>query len=384
MIKLLKKSTLTFLIIFVLVSFINGFTIFAQQNNPIYSGVLKELIREEEVNFGSTTGLLQYFNANIEIDGTLQTIEVENRFFNDGKSFKFKVGDNVYIMKSNISGVIVFNAIDYIRTPYIFILLFIFAFITILIAGYKGFRSLLSLIISFALILLFVLPSLLSGADPIFLILLISVVIIFFNYYLAHGFSKKTTVAIAGTVITLVITILFADLFVNLTRLTGFASEESNFLDSLVKGAINIRALLMAGIIIGIVGIMDDITISQSSIAYELKLTDKNLKWKELYSKTMKIGKDHIASVVNTLILVYTSASLPLLMLFINSKYDFLYILNIEIVAEEVVRTLVTSSGLILAVPITTLIASLVFARSDLKEDSKHSHSGHSHVGHSH
>lgn len=371
------------------VLFIFSITVFspvyisAKQQNPVFQGVIKELVSEEEVNFGNQIGLLQRFNVEIQDNSQSRIIEAEGRFFNDGKSFKYSVGDSVYVLQANLAGQPVYNVIDYVRTPGIYLLFGIFATVTLLIAGFKGFKSLLALILSFAIIFIVVLPSLLSGSNPIIVIILACSVIVVLNYYLSHDFSIKSTIAIIGTVISLVITVLFAELFVNLTRLTGFAAEEANFLDSLTQGNIDIRALLMAGVIIGMVGILDDITISQSAIAYELKKTDKTLNWRQLYKKTMNIGRDHIASVVNTLILVYTSASLPLLLLFINSRYDFTYILNLEIVSQEVITTLITSTGLIIAVPITTFIASYVFGKSEIKEDvkdtEKHFHDGHYH-----
>lgn len=379
---MLKQIIILLTILFF--SFNSPVIVHAQQNNPVYQGQIKSVISEQEVDFGSQKGLLQVFNVEIQDKDALRTVEAEGRFFNDGKSFKYSVGDSVYVLSANVAGNQVYSVIDYVRTPAIYMLFGLFAVVTLLIAGVKGFKSLIALFVSFFIIFSAVLPSLLGGNNPILVIILACSIIVVLNYYLSHDFSKKTTIAIIGTVISLFITIVLAEVFVNLTRLTGFASEETNFLASITQGAVNIRALLMAGIIVGMVGILDDITISQSAIAYELKKTDKRLKWKQLYKKTMNIGKDHIASVVNTLILVYTSASLPLLLLFINSQYDFTYILNLEIVSEEIIRTLITSTGLIIAVPITTLLASYIFGRMEIIEEDENHHNGHSHVHHPH
>jgi uncharacterized membrane protein len=148
-----------------------------------------------------------------------------------------------------------------------------------------------------------------------------------------------------------------ATLFVNLSQLTGFTSEEAGFLQAYKPGLINMKGLLLSGIIIGVLGVLDDITISQSAIVEQLKKANQKLKPIELYQKAMSVGRDHIASMINTLILVYTGAALPLLLLFIDNPHPFSQVINYEIIADEVVRTLVGSIGLILAVPITTLLA---------------------------
>jgi len=170
-------------------------------------------------------------------------------------------------------------------------------------------------------------------------------------------------VAIAGTIVALVITGILAGIFVEAARLTGFASEEAGFLQVAKQGTVNIKGLLLAGIIIGVLGVLDDVTVSQSAIVLKLKEANSQLKPRELYNKAMDVGRDHISSMVNTLILVYTGAALPLLLLFINNPHPFTEIINYEIIADEIVRTLVGSIGLILAVPITTLFAALTVGK---------------------
>ena len=160
--------------------------------------------------------------------------------------------------------------------------------------------------------------------------------------------------------IALVITGFLAKFFVQVTRLTGYASEEAAFLQYARQGAVDIKGLLLAGIIIGTLGILDDITIAQAAIVQQLKQANKKMKPKELFSQAMRVGQDHIASMITTLILVYTGAALPLLLLFIDNPLPFSQVINYEIIAEEIIRTLVGSIGLITAVPITTFLASRV------------------------
>ena len=156
-----------------------------------------------------------------------------------------------------------------------------------------------------------------------------------------------------------------AGIFVDATKLTGFASEEAGFLQAMKGGTVNIKGLLMAGIIIGALGILDDVTVSQASVVQQLKNTSNKLSSSDLYKKAMRVGQDHVSSMVNTLVLVYTGAALPLLLLFIDSTRSFSEIINYELVADEIVRTLVGSIGLVSAVPITTAIASAVISRQE-------------------
>src|SRR3990167_3548556 len=200
--------------------------------------------------------------------------------------------------------------------------------------------------LSFFVIFTFVLPQILSGKDPIFIAITASLFIIPISFYLSHGLNRKTTAAVIGTIIALVVTGILANVFVDAARLTGFASEEAAFLQQAKPDLINIRGLLLAGIIIGVLGVLDDITVSQSAIVFQLKEANPRIRFDELYMRAMDVGQDHISSMVNTLILVYTGAALPLLLLFIDNPHPFSEVINYEIIADEVVRTLVGSIGL--------------------------------------
>jgi uncharacterized membrane protein len=248
-------------------------------------------------------------------------------------------------------------------------LLAIFVTTAILIGGWQGLTSLLGMVVSFGVIFMFILPQIALGKDPVGVVVIGSLAIIPATFLLSHGVNKKTGIAILGTLISLVITGFFAHFFVNTAKLTGFASEEAGFLQVYNPGLINMKGLLLAGIIIGLLGVLDDITISQAAIVAELKATDTKLAIGDLYKKAMRIGKDHIASMINTLVLVYTGAALPLLLLFINNPHSFLEVINYEIIADEVVRTLVGSIGLMLAVPITTIIACILVENNDKKNN---------------
>jgi len=287
-----------------------------------------------------------------------QKIEVESGDISVVSQPIFKAGDGVLISYSqDFEDNDVFFVVDFTRRWPLFWLFVIFLVLTFFIGKKRGLMAILGLLISFLVIFKFILPGIYNGYDPVLVSILGSVLIVPLTFYLSHGLNKKTSIAVAGTFLSLLITGILASLFIYLTRLTGYSSEEAAFLQVAKQGAINIRGLLLAGIIIGTLGVLDDITISQAAIVRQLKLADKKVPVKKLFSRAMSVGKDHIASMINTLVLVYTGASLPLLLLFINGSSTFSQIINYEIIAEEIIRTLVGSIGLITAVPITTFLA---------------------------
>ncbi|MBI3980390.1 YibE/F family protein [Candidatus Microgenomates bacterium] len=274
----------------------------------------------------------------------------------------YKVNDTV-VLNSLVTGngEKTYIITDYVRRDALYWLFLIFVILTIFVARRRGIFSLLGMFISFFLIVKFLLPQIMSGNDPILIAVLTALAIIPLTFYLSHGINLKTSIAVLGTVTALIISGLLANYFIVSAKLSGFSSEEAVFLQVQNPNFANIRGLILAGIIIGLVGILDDITISQAAIVRQLKTNSPKLGFWELYQGAMEVGKDHIASLVNTLILVYTGAALPLLLLFVNNPAPFADVINLELVAEEILRALVASIGLILAVPITSLLAAVVF-----------------------
>jgi len=256
-----------------------------------------------------------------------------------------------------------FFVLDFVRSAPIYWLFAIFVIVTVIIGRWYGLSSIIGLVISFAIIFMMIIPLIVQGMDPVGVAIMGSAIIIPATFYLSHGLNKKTSIAITGTIVSLIITGILAVIFVNISKLTGLASEESGFVLSEISSLINMKGLLLAGIIIGSLGVLDDITISQSAIVLELKKANPKLSFWHLYTSAMRVGRDHIASMVNTLVLVYAGAATPLLMLFVNTNASFNEVMNYEIVATEIIRTLVGSIGLILAVPVTTAIAALIVER---------------------
>jgi uncharacterized membrane protein len=213
-------------------------------------------------------------------------------------------------------------------------------------------------VFSFLIISRFLVPQVVAGNSPVLMSLLSAFLIIPTTFFVAHGFNRKTLVSVVGTAASLSVTAAMAYGFILFTHLLGFAQEEALYLQGAGFANLDMQGLLLAGIIIGALGILDDITISQASVVESLAAANPRYSSRELYRAAMGVGRDHIASLVNTLVLVYTGASLPLLLLFYsNSTVPFATAINQEVIATEVVRTLVSSIGIIAAVPITTALA---------------------------
>lgn len=247
---------------------------------------------------------------------------------------------------------------DYIRSRPLAVLFTLFVIATLLISGKKGARSLVSMAFSFTVILAFILPRILGGDDPVWVSVLGAFAILAGTLYLVYGWTIKTHAAVLGTLVALLLTGLMADYFIELMRMTGFSSEEAMFLSQQPQSAIvDFRGLVLGGIIIGSLGVLDDLVITQASVIFELYLLDPTQTWRALYRRGMRIGQDHVAATVNTLVLAYTGAALPLLLLVSGAGMEWFAFINRESVTEEILRTLVGSLGLMAAVPLTTLVA---------------------------
>jgi len=249
--------------------------------------------------------------------------------------------------------------VDYRRGAPLVALALLFVVVVVAISRLRGALSLLGLAISLLVLVRFVMPAILEGSDPVLVAVTGSAAIMFVTLYLAHGVNVRTTTAILGTLASLALTGGLAIAFVELARFTGFGSEEATFLQISAE-QVNLEGLLLGGIIIGTLGVLDDVTVTQASAVWELRVANPAYSFRRLYSSALRIGRDHIASTVNTLVLAYVGASLPLLILFTISSRPLGGILTTEVVAEEIVRTLVGSIGLVASVPITTALAAAV------------------------
>ena len=245
---------------------------------------------------------------------------------------------------------------DFQRGPPMLALALIFVAIVLLFARLRGALSLIGLGFSLALVLLFVVPAILDGEPPLAVAVVGGLAIALITIPLAHGAGPKSLAALLGTAASLLLTALLAYLFTEATHLTGISSEEGTFLQ-LAGVDLSLEGLLLAGMVIGALGVLDDVTVSQASTVLALRAANPALRFRELFGTAMRVGRDHVSATVNTLVLAYVGASLPVLLVFSSAELGLGDALGTELVAKEVVATLVGSIGLIAAVPLTTALA---------------------------
>jgi uncharacterized membrane protein len=252
-----------------------------------------------------------------------------------------------------------YNIQDLERGRPLLVLAALFVGAVVAFGRWQGVRSLIGLGLSFLVIVSFVVPAILHGHSPVLVAVTGAMAIMLISLYLSHGTGPKTTAAVLGTALALGLTAALAIAFVAAASLTGLASEEALSANFAV-GGLSLRGLLLAGIIIGGLGVLDDVTMSQASLVTELHQANPTAGMAELVGGALRVGRDHIAATVNTLFLAYAGAALPLLILFVTGQDSLGTVATTEIVAVEVVRALCGSVGLIAAVPLTTVLAALV------------------------
>lgn len=295
-----------------------------------------------------------------------------------------EVGDVIFVHRIvDIGGNEYVTYADMERRPVLFAIAFVFVVMLLVLSGWQGLRSLLSLAGSIAAIFFLLVPALLAGYNPAVTSVGIAAIVMVFVLFGTHGVNPRTIIAFFGTYSAVAITGVVAFFSVDFMRLTGFSDDASVYLDFATNGQLDLAGLLLGGIIIGILGVLDDVSITQASVVEELKRANASLKFQQLYKQAIKVGRDHIGSLVNTLALAYVGVSLPLILLYAKSGADILTSLNQEVIAVEIVRIIVGSMGLILAVPLTTLVASWWYAHHAVDESSDSS-LGHSHAHHHH
>lgn len=251
-----------------------------------------------------------------------------------------------------------YQFVDFQRSQPLVILAVIFAVFVVATSRWRGLTALIGLAMSIVILTNFMLPAILAGENPIAVAVVGSAAVMFVALYLAHGLNASTTTAVLGTLASLALTAGLALLFVEMANFTGLSSEEAGFLQ-VSADQINLEGLLLGGIIVGALGVLDDVTVTQASAVWEIHAANPDMGPRHLYRSALRIGRDHIASTVNTLVLAYAGASLPLLLIFSLSDQATGQIIATEVMAEEVVRTLVGSIGLVASVPITTALAVL-------------------------
>jgi len=235
----------------------------------------------------------------------------------------------------------------------------VFALAVVVVGRMRGVMALIALAVSFMILTFFILPAILQGSNPLVVAVVGASAIMLIALYLCHGLSARTSVAVLGTLLSLLLIGLLGSLFIDWAALTGNTDDNTGLIHGLYP-SIDMSGLLLAGVIIGSLGVLDDVTVTQTSAVWELHEANPTMGRRGLYRAGIRIGRDHIASVVNTLVLAYAGAALPLLLLFSIAQSSVGAVANSELVAEEIVRTLVGSIGLVASVPVTTALAALV------------------------
>jgi uncharacterized membrane protein len=254
---------------------------------------------------------------------------------------------------------------DVDRTLPLLVLSLLFAAAVVVLARWKGVSALVGLAASMLILGIYVLPALLEGRPPVVVAAIGASAIAIVSMGLAHGFNVRTGVALIGTLVALIITTLLGGLFTGIMNFTGVATDDAAYLYAVSGNVLDLRGLLLAGLVIGALGVLDDVTVTQAATVWEVYGADERVSLSSLWAAGMRVGRDHVAAVVNTLVLAYVGAALPLFLLITLSDAPMLQSINSEAIAAEILRSMVGGLGIIAAVPITTGLAAalLVDAR---------------------
>jgi uncharacterized membrane protein len=327
-----------------------------------------EIIEEGEIDLGGT--VQRYQVARVELlEGEYRGIEMEMDYGRRGilsNTVYLRPGDTVLVsIGANPDGLLTVYFADFERASSLLWLTVIFVIVILIMSRWKGLRSILSMAFSLLVIIGYIIPHILAGEDPLWVSIIGSVILLGVTLYLTYGWNLKTHAAVVSMMFVLLITGTLAGLFVSFARLTGSGDENTLFLIQMLNSQINLRGLLLGGMIIGALGVLDDLVTTQASAVFELHHANESLGFRELFRAAMRIGQDHVAATVNTLVLAYAGAALPMLLMFSLGRGNYGFLVNFEFIAEEIVRTLVGSLGLVTAVPLTTAIAILFALRAD-------------------
>jgi len=356
------------IIITIIVFLFLPFFVFAQGEEELRdkifrAEVIEILAQEQNILFDGTVVEQQNLRL-LGLEGEFKGREVEFIGVGDFDVIKknlYKEGDKVLVVANfDDQNNVYYYITDYVRANSLWWLATVFALALFIVGGWKGLRSLLALGITFFIIIKFIIPWILQGGSPLLVTLIGSLAILLIIVYVTEGFKTRSHVAVISILFSLLITIFLSWFFVSLARLSGLANEEVSFLINIGEQIINFKGLLLAGIIIGTLGVLDDVVISQVATVEQITKANHSLSRGEIFKRAYQVGVSHISSMTNTLFLAYVGVSLPLLVLFISGESAFsswMQIINNEAIATEIVRTLAGSIGLILSVPISTLTA---------------------------
>ncbi len=269
------------------------------------------------------------------------------------------VGEQVRISRQiDDAGTTTYSFYDYERTWPLFALAAVFAVVVVAVARWRGLRALIGIVVAFVVLVVFLLPALRDGTSAVPVALVASAAILYAVIYLAHGVSLRTSAALLGTLTSLLLAAVLSWAAIELAHLTGLSEDQSNTVAAYL-GEVSITGLLLAGFIIGSLGVLNDVTVTQASTVFELAELEGSSR-RAVFVGAMRVGRDHIASTVYTLVLAYAGSALPLLLLFSVAGRSLGDVLTSESVAIEIARSAVGGIALALSVPLTTAIAAVL------------------------
>lgn len=346
--------------------------VFAEETGTVYSedrsfyfGRVTIIFSEAERSEFGMEEMIQRINVHMTTgpdDGTDQLIEYVTTT-SQFEHQKLEVGDTVIMTRDTVTGSNAYLVIDTFRIPGVLTVFGVFVVLAMIFAGIRGVTSLFGLAASLAVLAFGVVPAIMNGGNPFVVCIVGAAVIAIVSILLAHGFNRRSATALVATLLTLVGGVVFSLIAVVLAKLSGSGTEEAMYLQIGALPSLDLRGLLLGGMIIGMLGVLDDVTTAQVAAVEQIGIADRTLSAKELYQRGLRVGREHIAALVNTLALAYAGASFPLFLLFsIQGGPPLWVVLNAEYVMEEVVRALVGGASLIIAVPISTALAAYYVA----------------------
>ena len=351
-------------------------------NQGTYKAKVLQILGQHEETFPNSEVLVTVQNLRIQVisgDTPDRVIELVNDFRPMQVGNKFwgqYVTDN--------SGKTIYVVADQDRSQVLWFLGLFFIIMVITFGRMQGLRSLVSLGLSFGFIIYVLLPLLLQGFSPIPVALVSGIVILSLAIILTHGYNRISLVALAGTSVTVLVTGVLAYAVTHAGAISGLASHESIYLNFNTGGKLDFVGLYLASVIIGMLGVLDDIAITQVAVVREMYALHPEMSVKRVYDHALRVGKEHVGALVNTLVLAYVGVALPTLLYFSQSTAPLGQIINQELFVTEIIRTVVGSAGLIMTVPLTTIMAAWLLHHTrgkKLEPDEQ----GHAHAhGHHH
>lgn len=338
--------------------------------DEFYKAVITKQLGEEFMTEYGPSVLVQSLEAEM-LNGPDKGSTIQVSFeIPEGVSGKARLdeGDRIIVVKQTIAGETNYFLSDVYRLHGLWILLAIFFVFVIALTKMAGLRSIISLCVSLFVVVFYLIPKILDGGSVLLVGFLTVLILASMSLFFSHGLNKRTTIAFAATIITVILSFLLAEASISMLHLFGLGSEEAFYVRLAEGVSIDLGVILILGIIVSVLGVLDDVTTTQATTIEELHKANPSLTQKELLKRGFTVGREHILSLVNTLVLVYTGASLPLLLLFHIYERPAWLVVNSELFIEEIVKILVASIALLIAIPVTTFIASVYYSK---KQDSR-------------